>query len=82
MAVGSPPIAIGDLRQDQNAGRSQIARALFGRAGAHASRSADIDWQLDDPHGQPLERVREIRDEIDRRVRELAAELDRERSVV
>ena len=39
-----------------------------------------MDWQLDDPHGRPLGRVREIRDEIDQRVRELAAELDRDRS--
>jgi arsenate reductase len=35
-----------------------------------------IDWQLDDPHGQPLERVREIRDEIERRVCQLVHELD------
>jgi len=120
----------------QNAGRSQIAAALFDRAaaGAHAARSAGssparrvhpevvevmselgvdlsgrvphlleradaewadvvvtmgcgdacpylpgkryVDWQLEDPHGRPLERVREIRDEIDRRVRELAEGLD------
>ncbi|HWO15135.1 MAG TPA: heat-shock protein HtpX [Solirubrobacterales bacterium] len=120
----------------QNAGRSQIARALFDLAaiGAHVSRSAGsnpaervhpevvdvmrelgvdvsdrvprkldradaewadvvvtmgcgdacpfvpgkcyVDWQLDDPHGQPLERVREIRDEIDHRVGLLVAELD------
>ena len=120
----------------QNAGRSQIARALFDRAAgvAHASRSAGsnpagqvhpevvdvmreldldlydrvprkldradaewadvvvtmgcgdacpfvpgkryVDWQLADPHGQPLERVREIRDEIDHRVGLLVAELD------
>jgi arsenate reductase len=120
----------------QNAGRSQIASALFERtaAGAHAARSAgsdpaehvhpevvevmrelDIDvsdrvprklgppdaewadvvvtmgcrdacpyipgkryivWQLDDPHGQPPERVREIRDEINRRVRRLVSELE------
>jgi arsenate reductase (thioredoxin) len=33
------------------------------------------DWELDDPSGLPLERVREIRDEIDRRVRGLAGEL-------
>jgi arsenate reductase len=26
------------------------------------------DWALDDPKGQPLERVREVRDEIRRRV--------------
>ena len=120
----------------QNAGRSQIANALFDRAvaGAHAARSAGsspashvhpevvevmrelgvdlsdripheleradaewadvvvtmgcgdacpyvpgkryVDWELDDPHGQPLARVREIRDEIDRRVRRLVEELD------
>lgn len=35
-----------------------------------------IDWELDDPHGQPIERVREIRDEIDQRVRALVVELD------
>jgi hypothetical protein len=29
------------------------------------------DWEVDDPAGQPLEKVREIRDEIERRVREL-----------
>ncbi|HUP31460.1 MAG TPA: arsenate reductase ArsC [Gaiellaceae bacterium] len=34
-----------------------------------------VDWGLEDPAGKPLERVREIRDEIERRVRELAAEL-------
>lgn len=31
------------------------------------------DWPLPDPKGQPLERVREIRDEIRERVRELIA---------
>ena len=34
-----------------------------------------VDWGLEDPAGKPLERVREIRDEIERRVRDLAAEL-------
>ena len=33
------------------------------------------DWQLDDPAGQGIEAVREIRDEIDRRVRKLIGEL-------
>ena len=120
----------------RNAGRSQMASALFERAagGAHASRSAGsspaarvhpevveamrelgvelgdrvprrleradadwaevvvtmgcgdacpyipgkryVDWQLEDPDGRPPGRVREIRDEIDRRVRELVDELD------
>ncbi|MDG6998037.1 MAG: arsenate reductase ArsC [Nitrososphaerota archaeon] len=30
-----------------------------------------IDWALPDPKGQPIERVREIRDEIERRVIQL-----------
>ena len=34
-----------------------------------------LDWELDDPAGLPLEAVRPIRDEIDRRVRALLAEL-------
>ena len=37
-----------------------------------------VDWDLEDPHGQPLERVREIRDQIDVRVRSLVDQLDRE----
>jgi arsenate reductase len=34
-----------------------------------------LDWQLDDPAGKPLEQVRPIRDDIDRRVQALLAEL-------
>jgi arsenate reductase len=34
-----------------------------------------LDWELPDPAGKPVEQVRPIRDEIDRRVRELLAEL-------
>jgi arsenate reductase len=35
------------------------------------------NWGLPDPKYQPIERVREIRDDIARRVDELVAELDR-----
>jgi len=35
-----------------------------------------LNWQLPDPKGLPLEDVRGIRDEIERRVTELAATLD------
>ncbi len=34
-----------------------------------------LDWQLDDPSGKPVDQVRPIRDEIDRRVRALLTEL-------
>jgi arsenate reductase len=120
----------------QNAGRSQIAEALFDRAaaGRHRARSAGsrpaehvhpavvtalaeqgidvsrnaphkldpddmawadvvvtmgcrdecpyvpgkryIDWDLEDPAGQAIEKVRGVRDEIHRRVDHLVAELD------
>jgi len=34
-----------------------------------------VDWELQDPAGQPLNVVRGVRDEIERRVQALAAEL-------
>ena len=36
-----------------------------------------VAWQLPDPKHEAIERVREIRDDIDRRVRALVDELDR-----
>ena len=47
-----------------------------GDACPYVSGKRYVDWQLDDPHGQPLGRVRQIRDEIERRVRQLVHELD------
>ncbi len=35
-----------------------------------------IDWDLEDPKGRPVDEVRATRDEIERRVRHLVAELD------
>jgi protein-tyrosine-phosphatase len=35
-----------------------------------------IDWELEDPGDQPIEKVREIRDEIRQRVIQLIKELD------
>ena len=34
------------------------------------------DWELDDPAGQPIEKVRQIRDEIKARVQQLLRELN------
>lgn len=34
-----------------------------------------IDWVIEDPKGKPIEQVREIRDEIERRIKELAADI-------
>jgi arsenate reductase len=36
-----------------------------------------IDWDLPDPKDMPIEKVREVRDDIDRRVRELITALER-----
>lgn len=38
------------------------------------------DWGLDDPHGRPIEKVRGIRDEIERRVAKLVSEIKQERN--
>ena len=35
-----------------------------------------LDWDLPDPKGRPLDEVRELRDDIERRVTELVARLD------
>lgn len=35
-----------------------------------------IDWGIEDPKGRPIEKVREIRDDIERRVKELVAGLE------
>jgi arsenate reductase len=37
-----------------------------------------IDWGIEDPKGKPIEKVREIRDDIDAKVRHLAAELNKD----
>jgi arsenate reductase (thioredoxin) len=39
-----------------------------------------IDWDLTDPAGEPIDKVREIRDDIDRRTHELVTELEASRS--
>lgn len=43
--------------------------ATMGCSTLELDASTDVrDWALDDPHGQDIERVREIRDDIERRV--------------
>jgi arsenate reductase len=40
-----------------------------------------IDWGIEDPKGKPVEKVREIRDDIERRVKEIAQSLQRHNSI-
>jgi arsenate reductase (thioredoxin) len=35
-----------------------------------------VDWGIEDPKGKPIEKVREIRDDIEKRVKEIAASLE------
>jgi protein-tyrosine-phosphatase len=39
-----------------------------------------VDWGIEDPKGKPIEKVREIRDDIERRVKEIAESLQRQNS--
>jgi len=34
-----------------------------------------VNWELEDPKGKPIEKVRQIRDEIERRVRKMVNEI-------
>ena len=34
-----------------------------------------VDWEIEDPKGKPLDKVRQIRDKIERKVKELIEEL-------
>ena len=39
-----------------------------------------IEWVIEDPKGKPIEKLREIRDDIEQKVRQLAADLVKEDS--
>jgi arsenate reductase len=40
-----------------------------------------IDWGIEDPKGKPIDKVREIREDIERRVKEIAQSLQRHNSI-
>jgi arsenate reductase len=62
---------------DQEAiGWADVVVATCGDACPVVSGKRYLDWQLPDPKNEPIERVREIRDEIGRHVEELARELE------
>ncbi|MBV8950033.1 MAG: arsenate reductase ArsC, partial [Actinobacteria bacterium] len=51
-----------------------------GEACALYPGTRSLDWELDDPAGKGIAEVRSIRDDVDRRVRALLAELTPARS--
>ncbi len=59
-------LSVGDRAISMGCGVSLACPAHLGRM---------EDWGLDDPKGQPIERVREIRDDIKKRVEGLVREL-------
>ena len=63
------------LTEDAAGSASVIVTMGCGDACPAVPGAAVRDWALDDPAGLDLEAVRAIRDEIDRRVRALVAEL-------
>jgi arsenate reductase len=64
------------LTADMVAGATHLITMGCGEACPVAPPSVRrLDWPLDDPKGQPLQRVRAIRDEIRARVEQLIASL-------
>jgi arsenate reductase (thioredoxin) len=59
------------LTEELARGASLLVTMGCGEACPYAPRLERQDWPLQDPQGQPRERVREIRDEVRRRVDEL-----------
>jgi arsenate reductase len=65
------------LLTDELAGEAQLLVTMgCGDACPVVPGLARDDWPLEDPKGQPLDRVRDIRDDVERRVRALLAAHD------
>ena len=65
------------LRADDADGSAQVVTMGCDDSECPVFRVPVEDWGLADPAGRPVEEVRAIRDEIDRRVLELINRLDR-----
>ncbi|MDQ2644564.1 MAG: arsenate reductase ArsC [Myxococcota bacterium] len=59
------------LSDDLAASSSLLVTMGCGEACPHVPGLRRMDWPLEDPKGKPLERVREIRDDVKARVLEL-----------
>jgi arsenate reductase len=79
-ALGEIGIDASDHRprglDDETVGWAEVVVATCDDACPVVPGKRYVSWQLPDPKDEPLERVREIRDEIEGRVRTLLAELD------
>jgi arsenate reductase len=61
------------LTTELAAGASHLITMGCGEACPYLPGVEVLDWPIEDPKGQPIARVREIRDEIRGRVQELSA---------
>ena len=61
------------LTPDVAAGAAWLVTMGCGDACPHVAGATRDDWPLEDPKGQPIARVRQIRDEIRGRVQEMIA---------
>jgi arsenate reductase len=76
-SISAPAVESTSARQAPTGSLDQPRRSRWAaatRARSIPARSTE-DWEVDDPAEQDLEAVRKIRDEIDRRVQALMAEL-------
>jgi arsenate reductase (thioredoxin) len=64
------------LSQDRVERADVVVTMGCGDSCPYISGKRYIDWDLPDPKGQPVEAVRELRDELQRRVSDLVARLD------
>jgi arsenate reductase len=73
LAPGRPTLLTRDLAE-----RADLVVTMgCGDACPYIPGKRYLDWDLPDPAGRPVEDVRALRDDIDRRVQALAAELSR-----
>jgi arsenate reductase (thioredoxin) len=61
------------LTAEMAAGARYVVTMGCGEACPVVPGATIVDWRIDDPKGHPVERVRQIRDDIRSRVAELAA---------
>jgi arsenate reductase len=62
------------LADDLAAGVNMLVTMGCGEACPVVTGAERADWPLDDPKGKPIEQVRQIRDEVEGRVRQLVEE--------
>jgi arsenate reductase len=74
VGIDLSPVVPRKLTDDLAAGVDMLVTMGCGEACPVVPGVGRDDWPLDDPKGRPIERVREIREQVENRVRRLLAE--------